>query len=158
MGFFFFPSSEAKLFPHSLFATSGSSVSSHEDRDTRLGSRGPLRPIGSHSGTWQLLVRSGLKVNTCLWVLVFSKQLTISKKKREGGSYRVCKCVKMVFIHLKFEKCGHKGVQNKEKMSKLYSSFYMVVGFTDGTMLHLPFEKLVTNSSTCKMKVEFMRN
>lgn len=75
-----------------------------------------------------------------------------------GGSYRVCKCVEMVFIHLKFEKCGHKGVQNKEKISKLYSSFYMVVGFTDGTMLHLPFEKLVTNSSTCKMKVEFMRN
>lgn len=34
-----------------------------------------------------------------------------------GGSYRVCKCVEMVFIHLKFEKCGHKGVQNKEKMS-----------------------------------------
>lgn len=44
----------------------------------------------------------------------------------------------------------------------------MVVWLTDGTMFHLPFEKLdetmehlndkTTNSPTCKMKVEFMRN
>lgn len=42
------------------FTTSRSSVSWREDRGARLGSRGPLRPIGSHSGTWRLPQRRGL--------------------------------------------------------------------------------------------------
>lgn len=33
-------------------------------------------------------------------------------------------------------------IKKEEKNEQLSSSFYMVVGFTDGTMFHLPFEKL----------------